>query len=386
MTFTHRRLRVIGTLVFLLATPAAHVLGQMPPDSPVREAVEARLEALQRIAVEYEVVIAYTPSGVRADASNSPTPIGGSVKLGTERFTQRFSFLHGRARWESKTSNQTLEKEKLRLGTPVVESLHIYSEGVMEHMDVRTDRPLGSIEPRPLPPQLSRVEFALGVRDNDTGGWMTSEALRAMELSRDEDGRIVLHRVNERNMRREWLFDPAKGYAMVAYRLYDHRPPHGIRAEITASAFKSVDGVPLPFAMTFRSLDRDGIQQQRWDGTVTRYILNGPDNTPEHYHVPWRKGMTVIDRRTGNVFKIMRDGQLLTSETLSQATRAPVPGAQPTTAPGSPPQLVRWVAQPTKSVGQAQSGRRSFPYVLAALLFTAALAAVAWHRMRRRKA
>jgi hypothetical protein len=165
-------------------------------------------------------------------------------------------------------------------------------------------------------------------------------------------------------MRREWVFDPANGYALAAFRLYDYRPPFVVRAEILASDFRMVGGLPLPFAMSYVALGRDGVATERWEAKVIDYILHGQDNTPEHYHVPWHDGMRVIDRRTGIVFEIVRDGQLPTGEAIS------------------PPQLVRPATPPPTSADQADSQRRNFPYVLAALLFAAAMAGLVWHRRR----
>ena len=208
--------------------------------------------------------------------------------------------------------------------TPIIKTIHTHSDGVLEQMDIRTDKVLGAIEPRVMPPQLSRIEYALGLRGGGDGGWLTAEKLQAMELSRDEAGRIVLHRMDGKlKMRREWVFDPSLEYAMVGYCLRTGQPPVGVRAEIVASDFKAVDGKPLPFALTFRTIDPSGRQNHRWEATVTRYTLNGPDNTPDHYHVPWHKGMTVIDRRTGEIHRIEEDGQPLVKEIGPVPTQFP---------------------------------------------------------------
>ena len=297
------------------------VRDEPPADRAAREAIVARWQAIQRIEVEYEVAHHFTPHGIEPSYAPAAASIGISVKTGTERFFRRFAFLHGRARWESKKAKETVDAETPSR-IPLLQTYHTYFNGAMEQMDVFANQPNGCVEARRLPPKVCFADLALGYRDGYAGGWMTADTLGAMELSRNTDGHVILHRL-DRKMRLEWVFDPNKGYALIAHRRYDYLEPHGLGEEATASDFRLMHGVLLPFSLMHRDLYRDGKESNRWAATVTSYILNGPDNTPDHYHVPWHKGMTVIDRRTGDIHRIEEDGQPLAKEIGTVPTQFP---------------------------------------------------------------
>lgn len=311
------------------ATPATKRVREEPPaDRAAREAIVARLQILQRIEVEYDVAHKFGPKDVLAGPASrpapQPTPLRTVLKTGTERSSRRFAFLNGRARWEVSTSEETRAQDMERRTVPVLASIRTYGDGILQGMDVRADKPLGGIDPCRLPPLGCFISLVLGVHDRYANGWMTADALNAMELTRDEDGRIILHRLDGKG-RLEWVFDSANGHAMIAHRRYAHLPPHGLVEEATASDFRPVDGFSLPFTLMHRDIYTNGEESNRWEATVTKYVLNGPDNTPEHYHVPWRKGMTVLDRRTGQRHEIVANGQPLVKQIGPVTTPALVP-------------------------------------------------------------
>jgi hypothetical protein len=140
-------------LVVLLLVSGSHARGQPPGDDAVREVLAARLQSLQSIEVTYEVVHTFSPRDVVPGFADAPARVGFSVRVGVDRSTDRFSFLHGRARWEFRKSQETVDAEAKRYIAPVVETILTYSNGTTEQLTVRTDEALGAIESRAAPPK-----------------------------------------------------------------------------------------------------------------------------------------------------------------------------------------------------------------------------------------
>ena len=304
------------------------------------------------------------------------------IRRGTERFSERFFFLSGRARWESIKSRATVEAEVQRGILSVVERVRTYVDGAMEQLDVRVDQSLGSVDPIASPPPLYAVDLGLGLRNGEDGPWMTAQSLQTMTLAQDERGLVVLNGRNKRGQMLDWVLDPSKGYAPVVYRRHSGKIQgysEFIAEEVTCGDFRSVNGILLPHLIIRQYFHYSGRVTQQWRATVHKYVLNGPDNTPDRYYIRWPKGMTVIDRRTGNVFRINREGQTLTEATLSEATLRPTASTRPT---GGPPQLVRWSAPMMEIVEDEAGSNESRVFIVVAC--AVAIAVIVWRLAQRR--
>jgi hypothetical protein len=190
---------------------------------------------------------------------------------------------------------------------PILRVIETFTSDGYEQLIYRDRETNASIEPYKVPPRWDPFAIALGLRSGfkgpggqpqTEGGWITREILATMTVHTDPDGRVRLSRTNTVGQTLEWIFDPANGYALVAYRRRAEQPTAAIIDEITAADFKPVNGVPLPTTITARTLLPDGYELQRWQATVTHYALKDPANIADRYHITWPAGMSVMDRRT----------------------------------------------------------------------------------------
>jgi hypothetical protein len=318
---SHRPLPLAFFVAFVIFRASAG-LAQLPDEPAIRAAVERRLAALQSVIVEYGVEHSFFPKRI-VDAE-VPGPGGGRVttKTGTERSTVRFSFLAGRARWDTTISPETADAEAARNIVPVIETIEVFVAPEVQHLTVRRGRrPLGSIRPQRSPRGLRTVDAALGLRDGfqggadpdaRDGGWITPETLRKMSVARDPQGRVVMEYKNGVNQTLRWTFDPKLGHALVSFQRLDAEFQKVIE-EVAASDFANFDGLMLPRRVVLRDTHTDGHVAHEWVGTVKSYRLNDPANAPDHYPIAWRKGMIVADGVRMAHVQITEDGQKLPS-------------------------------------------------------------------------
>jgi len=295
-------------------------------EAAIRAAIANRLAAIQSIDADVDVEESFSPRPPTAPAGQSlparagPTPnVTLRLRTGTERSTMRFSFLNGAARRETVPSDELLAAQRANRIAPIVRVIETFTSDGYEQLIYRDRETNASIEPYKVPPRWDSFATALGLRNGfegpankpDTeGAWITPEALAAMAVSTDAAGHVSLSHTNAVGQTLEWVFDPARDYALLAYRRRDNQPPASVIDEITAADFKPVSGVPLPTTIIARRLLPDGYELQRWQATVTRYALKGPANTADRYHITWPAGMSVMDRRTLVERRADADGHL----------------------------------------------------------------------------
>lgn len=292
-------------------TPTPPVQPAIDPSSPAeigRRAVLARLEALRAIEMEYSVEEVYTP---RSPLPTSPAFV---VRTGTTVTANRFCLLDGRVRWECNRAEAAIEEDRRNNSIPISSWIRTYTGAVGEQLTVAGDRPRGSIDPATYLTPVPVITLGLGLRDGDDGGWMSAKTLEAMQASIDPDGRLVLQRTDERGRILEWVHDPARAYALVAYRRLRNEPPHPVVLDVVADDFREVNGIVMPFSMTERTIHTDGVVVARFTARVDRYILNGPDNTPDLYYLRWPAGIEVLDRTKALRYRVLQDGLVLRKE------------------------------------------------------------------------
>jgi RNA polymerase sigma factor (sigma-70 family) len=280
----------------------------------IRAAIANRLAAIQSIEAEVDVEERFTPRLPAAPAEQSlparagPAPnMALRLRTGTERSTMHFSFLNGAARRETVPSDDVLAAQRANRIAPILRVIETFTSDGYEQLIYRDRETNASIEPYKVPPRWDPFAIALGLRSGfegpggqpqTEGAWITREILATMTVHTDPDGRVRLSRTNTVGQTLEWIFNPANGHALVAYRRRAEQPTAAIIDEITAADFKPVNGVPLPTTITARTLLPDGYELQRWQATVTHYALKDPANIADRYHITWPAGMSVMDRRT----------------------------------------------------------------------------------------
>lgn len=322
------------------------------PGRREREAIAARLEAIQSIRVEYDIVDTRSPLGgpVKAAANSGSGLTGGQAQV---RSSARFGFLYGQARWEERWP-----RERNPGVDQIVELIHTFTEGATQQLVVRA-KPLGSVDSRPTAPEIRAVDLGLGLRKGYRGDWMTSADILSMDISRDAQGHVVLREVGAHGQPYEWHFDPSLGYALIQHQRRYQEPPYPPVNDVVASDFRLVDGVLLPHKIVERIIHTNGDVVRTWEATVKAYALRPLDNVPDSYQIAWPMGTKVLDARTRNLFVIHREGQTLNDEQMSRATRpqSQSPSGIATTLPvtDEPARLVRW--QGPGTVG----GMASFP-------------------------
>jgi hypothetical protein len=281
-------------------------LGSCPPataalpaeEAAARQDVLARLHDLASIDLEYSVKREDTPAGALPPSWNVQLPAGGvgafRVKQGEERTDHRFSYLEGMSRWElTRTPNPALKEEVLR-------TIQTYRPGIVEQLFVRATSNSGRVSPTGSLPMSQWIGLALGLRNSDDAGegdWLNADAINAMVYARNKTGLIVLSWVSPHGNRHEFDFDPARGNALVHYRMVA-TGSDTVVTEVTAADFRLVNGVRIPYQMigTITNLKAKKVIV-RWEANVTRCDVRGKENTPEHYRIPWPQGTDIVDLR-----------------------------------------------------------------------------------------
>jgi hypothetical protein len=286
-----------------------------PPaaEAAARRAILARIDALQAIELDYSVERTHTPPGLMVNPFEVKVHNNGingtvgtmTIDQGVYRFEQRFAFLKGMSRWESRP-------EKPRPAT-----IQTFRPTMAEQFTTFPDgRKSGRIfaAGKLALPLTEWVGLALGLRDADSSGggpWMTPDTINAMMYALDKDGRVVLSRITPRGERQEFVFDPAHQSAFVSYRLLA-KDTDTIIFEATAADFRAVNGVEVPYAMTARIVNlKLKAQILLWEAHVTQCELNGTTNTEERYRIAWPQGIDIVDTRPDRPvrIKVQHDGE-----------------------------------------------------------------------------
>jgi hypothetical protein len=302
--------------------------GAPPPDAQ-RLAVMARAEALRSLEVECTIEEVFTPTPTAmesvAKAAAQPGFVRFELKTGTEFSHHRLCLLDGRWRWEHRRSEEAIESDRKNRFVPSHWSVRTCVQGTLEWLSAGGDpsRLAGSVSAASGPPDIPVILIALGLREGERGGWMSADAVRAMEAGDEGDGRFILRRTDGLGRTQEWVFDRARAYALVNYREFSGSDPHPLIFDLVADDFREVQGILLPFRMVQRDIHTNGVVVATMTVQVQEYVLNGPENTEELYHMRWPRGVRVLDRRTGNGYLIEKEGQVLTNELLAASTRPP---------------------------------------------------------------
>ena len=229
-----------------------------------------------------------------------------TLRRGIERTDEHLARLDDRLRWDERKTPETIAAERRKgYPDPIEAIVRSHRPGATERLFTRTSGASGRVEPASAPPQDAWALVALGLRDafgptaTAGGDWLTPDALAQLAYSRDEQGRAVLTGPAPLGYPRDLVFDPAHGYALVAYRIRDKdKDSAKIFLDVTATDFRPVNGLPVPFTMTLR---RFNISYENpiltWRAAVTRCEVGGPANTPDHYRIAWPEGIDVIDAR-----------------------------------------------------------------------------------------
>jgi hypothetical protein len=309
----HRSFRQVFDILFALALIAsarrsAAAVAPPPAEAAARQAILARLHALNAIELDYSVERTHTPPiPVNPWEVTLPSGTVGTMTIdqGVHRSEHRFAFLKGMSRWESRP-------EKPRPAT-----IQTFRPSMAEQLTTFPDGQRNGriFAPAKLAlPVNEWVGLALGLRDADSsdgGPWMTPDAINAMTYALAKDGRVVLSRVTPRGERQEFVFDPAHQSAFVCYRLLA-KGTDTIIFEATAADFRAVNGVEVPYSMTARIVNLQfKAQVLLWEAHVTKCELNGMTNTEERYRIAWPQGITVVDSRPDPPvrIKVEHDGE-----------------------------------------------------------------------------
>lgn len=283
------------------------------PVQAARKAIIERLKALQSISADYDIEDSLTPHLPNLPPSPTPpatrAPISGPtirLKSGTEKSTERFSFLSGSARWESKPSQEKIQQDQQNHIVPITGSVYTFRADVYEQMTERPDGASIRIESRNVPPDAGPIDIGLGLRSGFEGGqgqwwetqgnWLTPAILEQMDATFSE-GQVILSRLNRANQKLEWIFDPSRQYALIAFHRRDNQPPFAVMEEVAASDFHPVSGVLLPFTITWRTMNRDGFDLRRWQAKIKEFALNDVSNIAARYHIQPHPGVAVVDMR-----------------------------------------------------------------------------------------
>ena len=144
---------------------ASFAIPHLPDDVAIREALAARLVAMQSLQVFYNSATVYSPD----DSVPGTTALGNlafSTMSGTKNSSEHFFFLSGRALWRSEKSPRDIAVEKKggRVSIDTAES-YSFSDHTIETYTERTGQSTGRIENALRPPDFRTVDFGLGLRN-----------------------------------------------------------------------------------------------------------------------------------------------------------------------------------------------------------------------------
>ena len=295
-------------IIHLLASGASLSIGADDP-AIVQEVLAARLESLQNLTVKYSYTHKNSlPSGLRErmlQKSEKTAVIGrgGFLATGINTSQKEFSFLEGRARYDSWLKERRLDREPpVPLRDNEFEVVSCPGDRVerlwrLEGSKVHS----GSISHPKTSITYNDIELGLGMKSWRQDNWLTPADLRVMAVSLPDDDLAILRRVDDKGRTDEWTFDRRLGYALTSYRRLF--PPENLpNFEVTAEKFKNVNGLMLPFLVVSRMHYRENGQSQVTDEVrieVHEYRLNDANNVPERYHIKWPDNTILFDERSG---------------------------------------------------------------------------------------
>jgi hypothetical protein len=284
-----------------------------------RQAINARMASLRAVTLDYSAETSETPAGAAPRDLGIPLGVGPgqfSTRWGIERTDGHVAFLDERFRWDERKTAETLAAEVRKGGVnPIKAIVRSHRPGATEQLIVRSDGTSGRVSPASSPRENAWAAIALGLREavlKPIDGRVTPEMLGRLAFARDKEGHVVLSGPHpEGAFPREFVFDPANGHALVAYRIWD-KERKKVCIEVTAADFRPVNGLSVPFAMSARwfniSYERPIL---KWSATVTRGEVGGTANNEDHYRIAWPEGIDVVDERTSppQRVRIQADGE-----------------------------------------------------------------------------
>lgn len=279
----------------------------------VKAAIKARIQSLQNISAEYDIVAVATPKNPMPD---QPLPGGGFVRnvVDPMRTSDYFSFLNGKARWRWAMSKQNVDAAIKEGHIRAARREAAYVDGRVEFMDEFTDGRQGGGFNHTF--WSSFFEVGLGIRagagDHSVIRWLAPDDIDQMELLYDAERRPVLTERQPDGKIYEYTYDSKRGYALVRYRVIN---PPGVPGydptEILAEDFRvGANGIPLPHTVIMRAVRTDGWEMGRWTASVRSYKLDDPSNTEDRYQLRWPAGVRVLDRRTMTHVRTREEGVL----------------------------------------------------------------------------
>ena len=306
-----------------LSTPAPELL----------HGITRRLHRLRNIVVTYDRLDDYTPPRkLVAAITHNPINSNLTVNVGRRRLACRFSFLNGRAFYESRfiSGNRNLGPlRQIRTYTPQrAESLiwHFHSP----------NKPMGVIYNSAPLPRVSIIDAALGLRRLGAERWLTRDDIMEMRTTSGARNSLVLTRPHA-SYTDTWIFQLRPSLAMMEFRIAANSGKDRYRYIIKCSNFQSIHGVDLPGKIVARSLPYGlrGVCFETVVLTNLHYVLGSKLNTPSSYRLTFPKGSMVGDARTGHTWLIesrprkMSDSAIYRLLKRSDSGATGIPGGLP---------------------------------------------------------
>lgn len=284
-----------------------------------RRAVTARLEAIQNIAAEYDVVDSFEPKIEAQDAAERRIPL----KSGKQRRVCVFRFLRGRAMFQT-----TAADPPPGLDTGVKFAQHeivSFTPERVERLSHRTGEksPMGLISP-PSSSGLAEyaIDVALGLRGYRERIWLTSASLADATVTQAEGAETILELRGGGPWTHVWSFDKSQGYALTEYRAVAARGPLKGKPifETLNADFETIDGVPLPRKIEMRVLTWSESRAEPFETSrlvVTRYDISPDGQDESSFSITWPLGSEVFDQRIGKMFRVKSQPRALDDDSIN---------------------------------------------------------------------
>jgi hypothetical protein len=236
-----------------------------------------------------------------------------------------FSFLQGNALWRSQLTKQTLGNYAAQMRTLVASETAAYKAGRLEVLSVTADgNSKGSLSGPDQMVLQSWIDIGLGLRaDRQTIHWLAPAELLAMDLTFDDQHRPVLSHTGDLGMVYQYTFLPQADDALCKYTVMHPSAGGGklvMVEEISASDFRQVQGVWLPFTLTLvqHSPNRPAEMDTRQTIVVNSYTLNSPGNVIDQYQINWPAGIFIFDHRSDRTVRTEIGNHNLTDVEFSE--------------------------------------------------------------------
>jgi hypothetical protein len=277
-------------------------------EATVKLAIQARLEQLQNLRIEYRQTTTYTPpEKLLKKAKTDEKGRSFLIETGTEQSRCTFSFLDGLARY---TRILTEKNPVIVPSTPVAKQIlvdTVYKADHVERFSVRENdsQPKGAVcsfKSTKLP--TDSVEIGLGVRAWSGQTWHTAQSLDKMNIEKVDSNCVILRNIDDKNCTHEWIFDPQLGYALKSYRRLVP-PDNHVNIQYDMENFESVNGVMLPRSIKSKVFyAEEGRLKLAEESSceIEKYAINASDNTPDRYRIEWPDNTIVYDQYLGMSF------------------------------------------------------------------------------------